>query len=101
QARMDAGQTMSLAWQVVPYVVLEAGEVMVSATALEFAFGQAPAQWKSIIMSFWLMTIAGGHFLITVFTDLNNRVVKAKGASEFYFYAVLMVVVSLLFIVCA
>ncbi len=89
---------MSIVWQLVPYTVLEAGEVMLSATALEFAFEQAPAHLKSIIMSFWLMTIAGGHFLIAVFTSLNQRFVKAKGASEFYFYASLMVLVSAIFI---
>lgn len=101
QSRMDAGHTMSLAWQVVPYIVLEAGEVMVSATALEFAFSQAPERMKSIIMSFWLMTIAGGHFLVALFTNLNSRLVHARGAAEFNFYAVLMVVVAGIFVCCA
>jgi proton-dependent oligopeptide transporter, POT family len=101
QARMDRGASLSVAWQLVPYIVLEAGEVMVSATALEFAFAQAPASMKSIIMSFWLMTIAGGHFLVAVFTSLNKNFVHARGASEFYFYAVLMFVVAGLFIFCA
>jgi Na+/melibiose symporter-like transporter len=49
-------------------------------------------------MSFWLMTIAGGHFLIAAFTSLNEHFVKAKGASEFFFYAVLMLVVAGVFI---
>jgi POT family proton-dependent oligopeptide transporter len=98
---MDAGQPMSLAWQVWPYIVLEAGEVMVSATALEFAFSQAPARMKSIIMSFWLMTIAGGHFLVAAFTNLNRRFVHAQGASEFLFYAVLMLVVAGVFVFLA
>ena len=101
QSRMDAGQPMSLAWQVWPYIVLEAGEVMVSATALEFAFSQAPARMKSIIMSFWLMTIAGGHFLVAAFTNLNRRFVHAQGASEFLFYAVLMLVVAGVFVFLA
>lgn len=101
QARMDRGATLNIAWQLLPYVVLEAGEVMLSATALEFAFEQAPKQLKSIIMSFWLMTIAGGHFLIAVFTNLNDRFVHARGASEFYFYAVLMFFVAGIFIFIA
>jgi proton-dependent oligopeptide transporter, POT family len=101
QARMDRGGSLSIVWQLAPYVVLEAGEVLVSATALEFAFDQAPKQLKSIIMSFWLMTIAGGHFLIAVITGLNARFVKASGASEFYFYAALMLVVAGAFMVCA
>jgi POT family proton-dependent oligopeptide transporter len=101
QARMDQGQVLSILWQLAPYIVLEAGEVMVSATALEFAFSQAPARMKSIIMSFWLMTIAGGHFLVAVFTNLNSRYVHARGASEFYFYATLMLVVAGVFILLA
>jgi POT family proton-dependent oligopeptide transporter len=101
QARMDRGAALSILWQLAPYIVLEAGEVMVSATALEFAFAQAPSQLKSVIMSFWLMTIAAGHFLIAVFTGLNERFVRAKGASEFYFYATLMLVVAAIFIAFA
>jgi hypothetical protein len=52
-------------------------------------------------MSFWLMTIAGGHFLVAAFTNLNAKVVHARGASEFYFYAALMFVVAGIFIGCA
>jgi POT family proton-dependent oligopeptide transporter len=101
QARLDHGSSLSIVWQLIPCIVLEAGEVLLSATALEFAFAQAPKQLKSIIMSFWLMTIAGGHFLIAVFTGLNERFVHARGASEFYFYAVLMLAVAGAFILCA
>ena len=92
---------MSLAWQLVPYIVLEAGEVMFSATALEFAFSQSPERMKSIIMSFWLMTISVGHFLVAVFTNLNSNYVHAHGAGEFYFYSGLMFVVAGVFIVPA
>jgi len=101
QGRMDRGATLSVAWQLVPYIVLEAGEVMLSATALEFAFSQAPERMKSIIMSFWLMTIAGGHFLVATFTNLNSRFVHARGAAEFLFYAALMFVVAGVFILLA
>ena len=94
QTKIDQGQRPSIAWQFVPYIILEAGEVMVSATALEFAFSQAPVSLKSTIMSLWLMTIAGGHFLVAVFTNLNARFVKATGAVEFLFYAVLMFAVA-------
>jgi len=98
QARMDHSAALSILWQLAPYLLLEAGEVMVSATALEFAFAQAPPQLKSVIMSFWLMTIAAGHFLIALFTGLNQRFVKARGAAEFFFYATLMLLVAALFI---
>jgi POT family proton-dependent oligopeptide transporter len=101
QSRMDQGATLSVAWQLMPYIVLEAGEVMLSSTALEFAFSQSPERMKSITMSFWLMTIAGGHFLVATFTNLNSRFVHARGAGEFYFYAALMFVVAGVFIFLA
>jgi len=101
QARLDHGEHLSIAWQLAPYTVLEAGEVLLSATALEFAFSQAPESMKSIIMSFWLMTIAGGHFLVAAFTDLNDRFVHARGATEYYFYSGLMFAVAAIFIACA
>ena len=74
---------------------------MVSATALEFAFSQAPERMKSIIMSFWLMTIAGGHFLVAVLTNLDSRFVHARGAAEFNFYALLMLVATGVFVCLA
>jgi proton-dependent oligopeptide transporter, POT family len=98
QSRIDGGARPTVGWQILPYTILEAGEVMVSATALEFAFSQAPAAMKSTIMSLWLMTIAGGHFLVAAFTSLNAQFVHAEGASEFLFYAVLMFVATGLFI---
>jgi POT family proton-dependent oligopeptide transporter len=101
QARMDHGQPLSILWQLAPYVVLEAGEVLLSATGLEFAFEQAPARLKSVVMSLWLMTIAGGHFLIAVITELNERFVHAGGAAQFYFYAAMMFVVAVVFAFCA
>ena len=101
QGRIDGGEQLSLAWQLVPYVVLVAGEVLVSATGLEFAFAEAPKSMRSTMMSFWLLTIAGGHFLIAVFTNLNANYIKASGAKELYFYAGLMFVVSLVFMVIA
>ncbi len=102
QSRLDHGAVLSVAWQLAPYIVLEIGEVLLSATALEFAFEQAPPSMKSIIMSFWLMTIAGGNFLIAVFTKLKAAFLQSQsGVSVFYFYAILMFVVAGIFILLA
>jgi POT family proton-dependent oligopeptide transporter len=101
QVAIDDGQKLSVGWQVLPYIVLEAAEVMVSATALEFAFAEAPAAMKSIIMSFWLMTISLGNFLVAAVTNLNARFVHARGATELFFYAALMFIVAVIFIICA
>jgi POT family proton-dependent oligopeptide transporter len=100
QAQLDHGARLSIAWGLVPYAFLEAGEVMLSATALEFAFSQAPAGMKSIITSFWL-TISGGHFLVATFTSLNENHIHARGAAQFYLFAAMMFVVAVVFMACA
>ena len=41
QQRIEAGEQFSVAWQILPYVFLTTGEVLISATGLEFAFTQA------------------------------------------------------------
>ena len=101
QAQLDRGVQLSITWQLAPYAVLEAGEVMLSATALDFAFSQAPPAMKSIITSFWLMTIAGGHFLVASFTSLNENYIHARGAGQFYLFAALMFAVAGVFMGCA
>jgi proton-dependent oligopeptide transporter, POT family len=101
QKRIESGETLSLAWQVVPYVVIELGEVMVSATGLEFAYSQAPPSLRSTVMSFWLLTTSLGNFLVAAITGINARYVHATGTSEFLFYAALMLAVTALFALLA
>ena len=101
QVRMDGGEKLSILWQVVPFLVVTAGEVLVSATALEFAFSQAPPSMKSLIMSLWMLTIATGNALVAVFASLSEKVVHATEAGAFFFYAALMALVSVIFMLCA
>jgi proton-dependent oligopeptide transporter, POT family len=83
-------QRVSVLWQFVPYVILTAGEVMVSITGLEFAYTQAPRTVKSTVMSFWLMTVALGNLLTAVISGLN----VFRGPSYFLFWALLMTMVA-------
>jgi POT family proton-dependent oligopeptide transporter len=66
QVSIDRGQTPSVLWQFFPYVVITVAEVMVSITGLEFAYTQAPRSMKSTLMSFWLLTVAFGNFLVPI-----------------------------------
>ncbi|HEX5222463.1 MAG TPA: hypothetical protein VFZ59_23110 [Verrucomicrobiae bacterium] len=61
QQRLEGGAHLSVLWQVLPYV-LTAAEVLVLTTGLEFAFREAAAEMKSLIMSFWLLTVTAGNF---------------------------------------
>jgi POT family proton-dependent oligopeptide transporter len=101
QIHLDRGESVSILWQFAPYIVLEAGEVLLSATGLEFAYSQAPPRLKSVVTSLWLMTIAAGHFLIAVFTSVNEHFIGAKGAAQIFVYAGMLFAVSGIFMVCA
>ncbi|MGJ7902553.1 POT-type proton-dependent oligopeptide transporter [Lysobacter sp. 1R34A] len=87
QLYMDAGHPMSLAWQVLPYVLLTLGEVLVSATALEFAYSQAPHAMKGVIMALWYLTSTFGNLwvMLTNAAVRNEAVtthIAATGLSE-------------------
>lgn len=64
QLNLDGGAQTSLAWQIAPYVVLTLGEVLLSATALEFAYSQASASMKGVIMAFWYLAVTFGNLWV-------------------------------------
>lgn len=102
QSRIEHGETLSLALQTWPYIVLTACEVLVSTTALEFAYTQAAPSMKSSIMSFFLLTTALGNLLIVTITILGSgKGDESVSSGRFYFYATMMAVVGLLFTIIA
>jgi len=62
QTWIDAGETPSIGWQVLAYILLTSSEVMVSIVCLEFAYTQAPKSLKSLLMSIFLLSVAIGNF---------------------------------------
>jgi POT family proton-dependent oligopeptide transporter len=102
QQRIEAGEQLSVAWQILPYVFLTTGEVLISATGLEFAFTQAAPEMKSTIMSFWLVTVAIGNALVSIITSVLST--EASGHSgavspgRFFLYAGMTCVVGILFV---
>jgi POT family proton-dependent oligopeptide transporter len=97
QYMLDAGVKLNIAWQFVPYLIITCSEIMVSITGLEFAYTQAPRTMKSTIMSFWLMTVFVGN-LFTAYIDQINIF---SGGSYFMFFAAMMFLISLIFIIAA
>lgn len=64
QVALDAGSAVSIAWQVLPYAILTAGEVLVSTTGLEFAYSQAPPALKGTVMSVWNLAVTVGNLWV-------------------------------------
>ena len=106
QLNMDSGAETSLAWQFWPYLLLTFGEVLVSATALEFAYSQATTAMKGVIMAFWYLTSTFGNLwvLLTnalVRNETVTRQIAAIGYSEnaflMFFFAAFAFVAAVAF----
>jgi proton-dependent oligopeptide transporter, POT family len=64
QLVMDSGTQLSIFWQILAYLFLTMGEVLVSATGLEFAYSQATIAMKGVIMSFWFLAVTVGQLWV-------------------------------------
>ncbi|MFL6658257.1 MAG: MFS transporter, partial [Massilia sp.] len=83
QVTMDGGTPVSMTWQVLPYALLTLGEVLVSATGLEFAYSQAPKSMKAVIMAFWfLATTVGSLWVLIVNLSIKSEAVIAHIATS-------------------
>lgn len=99
---IQAGQTPSIMWQFWAYVVITAAEVLISITALEFSYSQAPNSMKSFIMAVFLLSVSLGN----LFTSAVNSFIQnpdgtsaLEGASYYWFFSILIVVAGALFAV--
>jgi POT family proton-dependent oligopeptide transporter len=106
QLAIDGGSPVSITWQVLPYVLLTFGEVLVSATGLEFAYSQAPAPMKGVIMAFWMLAVTVGNlWVLLVNVSVRSPAVilriTSTGLSEtaflMFFFAAFALVVAAVF----
>lgn len=88
---LDAGTKLHVFWQIIPYLIITMAEVMVSITGLEFGYSQAPKRMKSVIMGFWLLTVAFGNVLVALLAGFENL----DPAAFFWVFAVLMGIAAL------
>ncbi|MBV6478063.1 MAG: Dipeptide and tripeptide permease A [Ignavibacteria bacterium] len=97
-----SGGKPNIIWQFWAYILLTIGEVMVSITGLEFSYTQAPNSMKSFVMGLWYLSVSLGNGV----TALVNKIIvnpdgtyKLDSAEYFWFFAGLMLVTSLVFII--
>jgi POT family proton-dependent oligopeptide transporter len=105
QERIDAGGKPHVSWQILAYIVITAGEVLVSITALEFSYTQAPRKMKSFIMGLYLLVaIALGNIFtaqVNGYIDEQKKLGSAilEGANYFWFFTIFMLVASVVFVI--
>lgn len=100
ESRLGAGVKLSVGWQLPAYVLLTAGEVMASITALEFAYTQAPAHLKAVVQAVYLLSVTAGNYFtagVQLFIANPDGTSKLAGATYFVFYAVLAMAAALVF----
>jgi POT family proton-dependent oligopeptide transporter len=93
QMIVDAGWAPSVLWQFPQYLLLTAGEVLVSVTGLEFSYTQAPRSMRSAIMSIWFLTVFLGNLL----TLSVLKLVELGDAASLWFFAALMLAATFAF----
>ena len=102
QIQIDHGGRPNVGWQLIAYVILSAGEVMVSITGLEFSYTQAPNRMKSLLMAMWLLSVALGNQIPSVISFLIPKL-KSMGwnledANYFRFFTFLMLGTSIIYV---
>ncbi|MCX5746898.1 MAG: oligopeptide:H+ symporter [Proteobacteria bacterium] len=95
QLIIDGGDRFSVFSQLLPYAFLTLGEVLVSATCLEFAYSQAPPTMKGAIMSFYNLSVTMGNLWVlladvgiknkTVTTAITDRGLSPVAFLMFFF----------------
>ena len=104
ESRITAGAKPSIGWLVLAYLVLTSSEVMVSITALEFSYTQAPKKMKSFVMAVFFLSITLGNAftaIVNAFIRNEDGTSKLAGASYFWFFALTMTITAVAFIFVA
>jgi len=93
QAKLDAGISVHVAYQIFAYILLTTAEVLVSVTGLEFAYTQAPRTMKSTVMGLWLLAISAGNVLVALLARFSGLPLE----DFFWLFAGMMVGAACLF----
>jgi len=97
---LTQGQNTHILWQIVPYIILTAAEIMISITALEFAYTQAPKSAKALVMSLNLGAVSLGNAVTLIVNQqilLPNGDERLAGANYYLFFAALVGAAGVLF----
>ncbi len=101
EARLDAGESVNIAWQLGGYILITAAEILVSITALEFSYTQSPKRMKSLVMGAFLMSVSIGNLFtagVNYFIQNPDGTSKLEGPSYYLFFAGAMAVTAILFV---
>ncbi|PWK29402.1 POT family proton-dependent oligopeptide transporter [Arcicella aurantiaca] len=101
QDKIDAGGHPSVWNQILGYLILAWGEILVWVTCLEYAYTNSPKFMKSIMGAIGLLTVALGNFLVALMNESISKggyFAQYTGASYYWFFVKLMAIELIIFI---
>lgn len=99
--RIELGESPTILWQVLGYALITAAEVMVSITALELSYTQAPRKMKSLVMGVYLLSVTLGNAFAWLFNLLIEDEAggsRISGVSYYLFFSGAMLLTALAFL---
>lgn len=104
EQQISAGLRPSIGWQVLSYLLITSAEILISITALEFSYTQAPRRLKSLVMSLDLMSVALGNFFtarVNAYIEKVGEAANLGGANYWWFFLKVTSVTTVLFMFVA
>jgi len=89
---------VSLLWIIPQFFIITVAEVMISITGLEFAYTQAPITLKSVLTSYWLLTVSVGNIVVIIVAE--GRLMSSQVA-EYLLFAGLILIANVIFVCLA
>jgi POT family proton-dependent oligopeptide transporter len=102
EQQISAGLQPSIGWQVLAYLLLTGAEILISITALEFSYTQAPPRLKSFVMSLDLLSVALGNFFtarVNAYIEKTGAAANLSGANYYWFFMKITAVTTVIFII--
>ncbi len=94
----------NIGWQFLAYLLLTAGEVLVSIVCLEFAYTQSPRKMKSFVMGVFMMGISFANFSVAGVNFMMEAMKRPDGStpldgpSYYWFFSGLMMFTLVVYI---
>jgi POT family proton-dependent oligopeptide transporter len=86
QGLIQQGEVPTVWWQLWAYLILTIAEVVVSITALELAYTSAPTTRRSLITSFYLLSVALGNGLTALVAGPFAELIGEPSTPRFFYF---------------
>lgn len=92
------GKNLSIFLLLPQYILIAAAEVLVWISSVQFAYSQSPSKMKSVMNSLVYLVVAGGNLIVLI---ISGTQIFNSQVYEFLFFALLMLLDAVVFIIIA